>query len=153
MIYGGPLLIETVQLPSTTTQYIQLHRLSGNENLSHLLLVYHHYGAAKAVIFVNTSNELKLSQDLLSTFPVSSKILCFIISKSAGTNLISNFGLLQSIDCEIRFADKAAHLLPWPPEMAPQAYSQDLCLPGTKIILFRKLRHLGVSMCVHVGMC
>ena len=61
---SGPSLLEMIPPPTPTTQYIQVHRLSGDENLSHLLLAYHHYGAAKAVIFVNTSDEFQLHQDL-----------------------------------------------------------------------------------------
>ena len=120
-IYGA-LLIETVQPPSTTTQYIQLHRLSGNENLSHLLLVYHHYSAAKAVIFVNTSDKFQLSQDLLDTLPVSSKeyskIFCFVITKSVGADLVELFSLFQSVQCRINsFSTDTVR----PPEMVSRA--------------------------------
>ena len=133
----GPLLIETVQPPSTTTQYIQLHRLSGNENLSHLLLVYHHYGAAMAVIFVNTSEEFQLHHDLLNTLPASSdeysKLLCFIITKSAGTDLVANFSRFQSIQCKINsFSTADSACLPRQPEMVPRAPVR--CLQGTVLL-------------------
>ena len=122
---NGPLLLETVQPPPTTTQYIQLHRLSGNENLSHLLLVYHHYGAAMAVIFVNTSDEFVLNQYLLKTLPASSeeysKLLCFLITKSAGTDLVANFSRFQSIQCQINSISTDSARLQRSPEVAPRA--------------------------------
>ena len=128
----APLLIETVQPPTSMIQYIQLHRLSGNENLSHLLLVYHHYSAAKAVIFVNTSNEFQLHQNLLDTLPVNPQILCFIITKSAGTDLVDIFSLFQSIQCRINsFSTDSAYLVR-PTEVIPRASrylhsSQGIC--------------------------
>ena len=121
----GPLLIETVQPPPTTTQYIQLHRLSGKENLSHLLLVYHHYSAAKAVIFINTSDEFQLSQNLLDTLPVSSKeyskIFCFVITKSAGADLVELYSLFQPVQCRINFFSTDTERLIRPPEEVPRA--------------------------------
>ena len=105
---SGPFLLEKIPPPTPTTQYIQVHRLSGDENLSHLLLAYHHYGAAKAVIFVNTSDEFHLHQDLLNTLPASSeeysKLLSVLIPKRAGTDLVVNIRRFPFSRCNIHFA-------------------------------------------------
>ena len=102
---SGPFLLEMIPPPTPTTQYIQVHRLSGDENLSHLLLAYHHYGAAKAVIFVNTSDEFQLHQDLLNTLPASSeeysKLLSVLIPKRAGTDLVVNIRRFPFSRCKI----------------------------------------------------
>ena len=104
---SGLFLLEKIPPPSPTAQYIQVHRLSGNENLSHLLLAYHHYGAAKAVVFVNTSDEFQLHQDLLNTLPASSeeysKLLSVLIPKKAGTDLVMKIHRPSS-RCEIHSA-------------------------------------------------
>ena len=86
-------------------QYIQVHRLNGNENLSHLLLAYHQYGAARAVVFVNTCDESKLHQDLLNTLPAAgeeySKLLSIVVQKSAGTELVKNISRFPLFRCNI----------------------------------------------------
>ena len=105
---SGPFLLEMIPPPSPAIQYIQVHRLSGNENLSHLLLAYHHYGAAKAVIFVNTSDEFQLHQNLLNTLPATSeeysKQLSMLIPKRAGTDLVVNIRRFPSLRCKIHSA-------------------------------------------------
>ena len=87
-------LLEKIPPPTPTTQYIQVHRLSGDENLSHLLrFAYHHYGAAKAGVFVSTSDEFHLHQDLLNTLPASSeeysKLLSVLLPKSEIISTVS----------------------------------------------------------------
>ena len=122
----GPLLIETVQPPSSATQLptIQLHKLTGNEDLSHLLLVYHHCSAAKAVIFVNTSDDFQLPKNLLDTLSVPSKeyseMLCLIITNSVGTDLLGRFRLFSSIQCTITSVSVDSMYLPRP-ETDPRA--------------------------------
>ena len=105
---SGPLLLETVQPPSSVKQYIQVHRLSENEHLSLLLLAYYHYGSAIAVVFVNTSDEFQLHQGLLHTLPASneehSKLLCVIVTRSAGTDFVRNIHQFPYARCMIRSA-------------------------------------------------
>lgn len=100
---SGPLLLETIQPPFSVKQYIQVHRLSENEDLSLLLLAYYYYGAAMAVIFVNTSEEFQLHQGFLSTLPAStcgeeySKLLSVLVPKNTGTDLVKNIPFVRCI--------------------------------------------------------
>ena len=101
-------MVEKIPPPISAVQYIQVHRLNGNENLSHLLLAYHHYGAARAVVFVNTCEESQLHQDLLNTLPAAdeeySKLLSIVVQKSAGTELVKNIHRFPWLRCKIRSA-------------------------------------------------
>ena len=102
---SGPFLLEMIPPPTLVVQYIQVHRLNGNENLSHLLLAYHQYGAARAVVFVNTCDESQLHQDLLNTLPAAdeeySKLLSIVVQKSAGTELVKNISRFPFFRCNI----------------------------------------------------
>ena len=90
-------------IPPPTTPCIQLHRLEHGQNLAHLFLLYHHFGA-KAIIFVNTADNFCLPQELLNTTNASregtTRVNCVLVSKAAGDDLISHCSQ-GGISCDI----------------------------------------------------
>ena len=97
----GPAFLEAIPPPATPC--IQLHRLKHGQNLAHLFLLYHHFGA-EAIIFVNTANTFCLPQELLNTIDMSrertTRVNCVIVSKAAGDDLV-NHCLQGPVACEI----------------------------------------------------
>ena len=98
--------LETIPPPSRDC--IQLHRLKKGQNIAHLLVLYHHFGAS-AVIFVNTSNDYELQPELMATLAVVKKnpprgINCILISRGDGKRLIEKSDGFQYVYCGISFS-------------------------------------------------
>ena len=95
--------LETIPPPSRDC--IQLHRLKKGQNIAHLLVLYHHFGAS-AVIFVNTNNDYELQPELMATLAVAKKnpprgINCILISCGDGRKLIDKSDGFQNVYCGI----------------------------------------------------
>ena len=101
----GPAFLEAI--PPPAIHCIQLHRLKHGQNLAHLVLLYHHFGA-KAIIFVNTESKFKfcLPQELLNTINLSregtTRVNCVIVSKDVGGELIEHCRQ-GGVTCEISY--------------------------------------------------
>ena len=101
---SGPAFLEAIPPPAHSC--IQLHRLKKGQNLAHLFLLYHHFGA-KAIILVNTEDNFTLSQELMDTIPGPSRegiarINCVLVSKAIGSDILkTNNNLQGSVSCEI----------------------------------------------------
>ena len=101
----GPAFLEAI--PPSVTPCIQLHRLERGQNLAHLVLLYHHFGA-KAIIFVNIESKFKfcLPQELLNTINLSregtTRVYCVLVAKEIGDELIDHC-CQGGVTCEISY--------------------------------------------------
>ena len=117
LLQQQPTYLETIPPPSH--ECIQLHRLEKGQNMAHLLVLYHHFGAS-TVIFINTSDNYELQQELMATLAVAKRnpprgINCILISLGDGKKLIKGIEDHHNVFCWISsssFADDIQHIVP-----------------------------------------
>ena len=116
LLQQQPTYLETIPPPSR--ECIQLHRLEKGQNMAHLLVLYHHFGAS-TVIFINTSDNYELQPELMATLAVAKKnpprgINCILISLGDGKKLIKGIEDHHNVFCWISSSSCAddLHIVP-----------------------------------------